>query len=267
MSSLMITAAVVGVMLISLMVVILIQIRERAADERVRHINTLAAKYRMMRRMVEELPSSYISKPVRVRLLERIIETCRQLAVLEKTQDFQADIAWAKAELAKAKEISATGEEHAVIQGEQKVLEIRNHLKQLFHFIESEQQEGRLDAKTALQNLTQTAFLIARTQADLHITRAQEAQANRKYRVAIECYHNAIDSMSKLQDNPQAQKLMLHYQKRIRELDKLASEELVAQNLGQKTQQQTTEGASPLSEKLEQLMSEEEKWKKKQAYD
>src|SRR5690606_41378923 len=65
---------------------------------------------------------------------------------------------------------------------------------------------SRLDAKTAAQNLARTAFLMARTLADLHITRAREAQTNRKYRVAIECYHSAIDAMKKLQDHKQDRK-------------------------------------------------------------
>lgn len=269
MSSLMITGAVVGILLLFLMIVILLQVRERASDERVRQVNVLAARYRMMRRLLDELPLSYIAKPIRVRLLERIIETCRQRGALEKTQEFHADIAQAQAELALAKEMTVQTDEPALIHDEQKALEVRSQLKQLFQFIESEQQEGRLDAKTATQNLARTAFLMARTLADLHITRAREAQANRKYRVAIECYHSAIDAMKKLQEHKQAQQLILHYQKQIKELDRLANAELEAQNLGKKPVEdiQSSEGASALSAKLDKLMSEEEKWKKKQAYD
>jgi len=267
MSSLMITGTVVSILLLFLLIVILLQVRERASDERVRQVNALAARYRMMRRLLDELPPSYISKPIRVRLLERIIETCHQRRALEKTQDYHTDITQAQAELAKAKEITNQADEPALIQGEQKAQEIRSLLKQLFHFIENEQQEGRLDAKTAVQNLARTAFLRARTLADLHITRAREAQANRKYRVAIECYHSAIDAMKKLQEHRQAQQLILFYQKQIKELDRLANAELEAQNLGKKTPEAAPDGASSLSEKLEQLMSEEEKWKKKQAYD
>src|SRR5690606_10900255 len=120
MSSLMITGTVVGILLLFLMIVILLQVRERASDERVRHVNALAARYRMMRRLLDELPPSYIAKPIRVRLLERIIETCRQRGSLEKTQDFHTDIAQAQAELANAKELVVQADEPALIQGEKK---------------------------------------------------------------------------------------------------------------------------------------------------
>ena len=113
----------------------------------------------------------------------------------------------------------------------------------------------------------QTAFLIARSVADVYVTKAHAAESTGKYRVAIEQYHNAIDAMDKAQNSPLAQDCILQYRKKIKQLDKLASEQLAAKTAVEKPVVTQDENDNKLVEQWDRLMTEEDQWKKKKDYD
>lgn len=270
MSSSMITVSVTGAVLLFLMIIFLLQMRERMRDERVRQVNNLIETVLRIRRMLTDIPPGFISKAIRIRLLERSIEIIGMLKSLDKREreNMAAELRLSTAELEEAQRASFD-EQPAPIQSEEQAMEVRKLLKLLYRFIETEHQEGRLDTQVARDNLAQVSFLISRTLADVFVSRALALQTEGKYRAAIDQYHNALEALSKSRVPHLVQPYISAYRQKIKELDQMASQS--AQN---KSKAQSIAAAAAaadqsnkLSEQWERIMSEEDKWKKKQAYD
>ncbi|WP_369602253.1 hypothetical protein AAIA72_04620 [Hahella sp. SMD15-11] len=134
-------------------------------------------------------------------------------------------------------------------------------LEVLYRFIDRQRQRKRIDPATARKHLEQTAFLMAKTLADVHTYKAKAAADAGKPRIAIHHYHDAIAAMMKIKSNPLAKKHILIYKKRMDELEKQAAE-LVRQQLPEKEPK-----AAKLDEEWNKVLSEDESWKKKQTYD
>ncbi len=268
MSSSLIAIIIISTIVALLALVFLIQMRQRVQDDRVRLVNTLVDRRHRLRDILDQLPPSYISPAIRIRLLERLIETSEALAAIRKNAVSGDDLQNLNAELSAAREQTHPNSHEVVIPNEQRAKEIRTLLKGLYRFIEVEKQEHRLDGAVAQQNLRDTSFLIARTAADFQVSQAKRAINQGKLRVAIDYYHNAIDAMAKLHEHPEAYQRLLEYRRIAKELDREASTDAdkVIEPQAEPVPVRE-EDPNVLSEQWDRLVSEEDKWKKRKSYD
>ncbi len=274
MSSSMIAVAVISTILGLLVLVFIVQMRQRVQDDRIRLIHTLVDRRHRLREILDQLPPFYISPAIRIRLLERLIKTAEALLAIQKNAISGEDLQQLNAELSAARLHPTPDHGEITIPTAQRAKEIRSLLESLYRFIETEKQEHRLEGPIAQHNLAQTSFLIARTGADFHASRAKTAIKEGKLRLAIDHYHNAIDAMAKLQGHPQAHQHVLNFRNVIKELDRRAS-------ANSSTNDNATPRAEPqaeptpmaeddpnlLSEQWDRLVTEEDNWKKRKSYD
>ncbi|MBU6950714.1 hypothetical protein [Hahella sp. HN01] len=259
MSATNITALIGGVIILVLLLIYLGQWREKAKDARQRQLNALLDRLRLLKALATGLPPQYAAKDIRLLVVARAQETIKELANLGHRGDHESQAEeW---EVIKENINSQADFPQLDLQNQAVMQEVRKLLKGLYKFIEVQVKKGRIEKKAGVKHLLNTQFLIVRSLADSHVNKAKHALATNRPRVAIHHYHDAIEALGKIEKNPLAQKSMLIYRQRIKELEKLATE------AAQTKSEAVAEGSDRLSAQLDKMMTEEEKWKKKQSYD
>ncbi len=264
MSATTIVATITGVIIGIIMLVYVSQYRQRTQDARQREINALQDRLRQFKMLAGALPQQYITPAVRILLGQRAIESLERLGQLDRPDNVQDQVLEWKAYQDSAKQ-AATSNQSASAQppGQTAVKDIRQMLKILYHFIESQIKHGRIDKASGAQNLQQTLFFMSKVLADAHVAKARQVLKDHRYRIAIHHYHDAVAAYAPIASNPLAQKTLENYRQQIKELEKQATAAQEAKNLAPSPTTTTTQ----LGAELEQLVSKEGTWKKKQTYD
>jgi hypothetical protein len=266
MSAITIAAAIGGTIITVIVLVYVSQYRQRTQDARQREMNTLQEKLRQFKMLATALPPQFITPQIKVLLGQRAIETLERLGQLDRPDDFQDQIVEWKAyqESAKAAPTAQQGKNAASPTGNQiAVTETRHLLKILYRFIESQIKHRRLEKAIGAQNLEQTLYFISKVLADAHVAKARQVYKDGRYRIAIHHYHDAISAYSPLPNNAQAQKVVEQYRLQIKELEKQATAAQEAKNMAAPSAAATTQ----LGADLENLVTKQDTWKKKQTYD
>lgn len=259
MSSITIAAIVGGGIIAVILVVYLQQYRQRAADAKRRMVNTLQDRHRQYTLMASSLPAPFISPEVKAILAKRAIATLEELGQLGSPSEYQDQIEEWKTYADNA------GKENQTVKpavNGAAVQEIRRLLKVLYRFIESQIKKGRLDKASGARNLENTLYLIGKVLADAHVVKAKSALKAGRFRVAIHHYHDAIAAYSQIPNNALAKKTVVLYRQQIKDLEKQATEALEAKSGATKAS-----ADDKLSAQLDDMVSKEDTWKKKQAYD
>lgn len=260
MSSITIAALVGGGIIAVILLVYISQYRQRTADTRQRLVNTLQDRHRQFALISSSLPPAFISPEVKAVLATRAISTLEELGRLGRPSDYQDQIEEWKTYLDNA---NNPPEGNKTIANGAAVQEIRRLLKVLYRFIESQMKKGRLDKATGTRNLENTLYLMAKVLGDAHVVKAKAALKSERYRVAIHHYHDAVAAYAKLPNNALAQKTVLLYRQQIKELEKQATTALQSKNATATSQTTDTR----LAAQMDEIVSKEDTWKKKQAYD
>ncbi|WP_020409753.1 hypothetical protein [Hahella ganghwensis] len=262
MSATYITAIIGGIIITVLMLIYAYQWREKSRDARQRDLNTLGDRSRRLRAIATGIPSQYMPKEIGALLVVRGRDTLKELAGYGARDRLDEKLEeW---------EIIRQGIEKGNLvpmpnpQDEPAQVELRKNLQMLFKFIEIQIKRNRIDKKLGNKYLMQTQYLLSKTLADSHVNKAKHAHKAGKLRVAIHHYHDAVHALAKLDNNPLAQKAVTNYRHHIKELDKLATQQAMS-----KTQQKASKetASNKLSSQLDEMIGEEEKWKRKQNYD
>jgi len=259
MSSTHITAIIGGIIITILLLVYVHQWREKLKDARQRQLNALRDRFQRLQRMAKGIPSNCLPKEIGFLIVSQAQETLKELASLDQEGNMKEKL--------KEWETIRQGIESGNLippidpKSETAQAELRKDLKLLFKFIDAQIKKGRLDKKLGAKHLLQTQFLITKTLADSHVIKAKEAHRAEKFRVAIHHYHDAIHAYAPLEKSALAQKTIASYRLHIKELDKFATDASKSSLPAQGIQGNT------LGSQLDEMMDEEEKWKRKQNYD
>lgn len=257
MDTTLILVLLVGVVVLSVIIVVVSQVREKARIERARRIASLEDAYNRARRFYDELPEQYLNQDLKILLLVRMDELCQQLEQ-QKTSLPVKD--WLAA---------IEGQKQAVLEGTDKHSKMRvdapdkaNYIKELlqglFKLVESLHKAGKLDAGKARNHLRYILFLIHKTHADLQVFQARDFIRQNQVRKAIHCYHLAATEMGKSKDNALAQKAVQGFREQIRALEQqLAGGDPSAHN---------PEHHKRLDREWDEFLSDDS-WKKKADYD
>ena len=138
--------------------------------------------------------------------------------------------------------------------------ETRKLLELLFRFVETRHKSQRLEAKLARRYLKDTLVAAHRCGADAHVMMAREHQKRGDLRKAIHAYRLAIAELDKVKDNSDIQQIQRKYHEQIAQLQETLS------GTGKKPKVDD-DGAPKLDKELDDMLKEEENWKKKADYE
>lgn len=261
-----VTAIIVILIVLALLgmaLLVISHMREKARIERMRRVKALEDAHSLLRRFIDELPTSYLDKSLRRLILERALEIANQLKTIGAPGNVNARIEADQAALSALEAGHSGGPGEMAMDDQTKVKEIRHLLQLLFRFIERQKAAGRISGENAREQLNKILFLVHKVYADLMVFQAQEYYQTRKYRRAIHAYHLAASELEKSKGHPEAAQLVAKYRERIKELNQLAS----GDGADSRQQEKKKEVPSSVNREWEDFIQEEESWKKKADYD
>ncbi|PCM45516.1 hypothetical protein [Marinobacter sp. ANT_B65] len=256
MNTIYIVLALAAIVVISITVIVISQMREKARIERIRKITALEDSYKRCNRLLSELPGQYLAPDLKLLLLKRIEDICNDLAGLKSGLPVDE---WREAALQRKTLIRENRDDVKVtkIDSPEKSTYVKELLQNLFKMIESMHKSGRVDGATAKKNLKYVLFLVHKTHADLHVFQAREHIRQNQIRKAIHSYHLASTEMGKSRDNPLAMKAVKSFRTRIKELETASADG---------NSKESTASHSCMDKQWDNFLHDEE-WKKKADYD
>ena len=245
-----------GIVTVSIVIVVVSQLRERARIERARKVTRLEDTYKRASRLLSELPGQYLTNDLKLLLIRSMEESCRGLIALKSGSSvtaWQASVA----ELRQRVESNDDQRPPVKIDSPDKSNYVQELLQNLFRMIESMHKAGQVDSPTAKKNLRLVLFLVHKTHADLHVFQARDYVRQNEIRKAIHAYHLASTEMGKSGDNAMAVKAVKSFRTRIKELEAMENEG---------TEQKPQQGQSSLDREWDTFLHDDE-WRKKADYD
>jgi len=241
----------------SIAIIVISQMRERAKIERARKVTALEDSYNRTHRLLNEIPGQYLTQDLKLLLINRIEEICRELSGLRSdlpVSQWQSD-----ARALKQQVTEGTDQRPPVkIDSPDRSAQVKDLLQNLFKMIEGLHQSNRIDSPTAKKNLRHVLFLIHKTHADMHVYQARDHVRKQEFRKAIHAYHLASTELGKSRDNPLANSAIKSFRTRIKELEALLAD-------GKTSESQ--ESQNKLDREWDTFLHDDEAWKKKADYD
>ncbi|GGC73878.1 hypothetical protein [Marinobacter halophilus] len=244
-----------AIVTISLIIIVISQMREKARIERVRKMTAREDLYNRAYRLLTEIPGQYLTADLKLLLLKRMEDTCNELIMLKSDQPVSK---WLEAVKQTKKQVLDNTDHRppVKIDSPEKATYIKELLQNLFKMIEALHKAGRIDTNTAKKNLKYVLFLVHKTHADLHVFQARDHIRQNQIRKAIHAYHLASMELGKSKDNPLAMKAVKSFRTRIKELE--------ASIVEGKTDPESHE---TLDREWDNFLQDDGSWKKKADYD
>lgn len=245
-----------GIVAVSIVAIVISQLRERARIERVRKMTALEDSFRRAHTLLNGLPGQYLTNDLKLLLLQRMESACQDLVPLKSDKPV-AD--WLNETLQLQQKVKANEDKRSPVKidSPEKSNQVKELLQNLFKLIEGMHKSRQIDSAAAKKNLKYVLFLVHKTHADLHIFQAREHIRQNAIRKAIHEYHLASTEMGKSKDNPLAAKVIKSLRTRIKELEAMANEG---------KSKQSNEEQSRLDKEWDTFL-EDDSWKKKADYD
>lgn len=246
----------VAVVIVSIAIIVLSQMRERARIERARKITALGDTYNRANRLFSEIPGQYLTADLKLILLKCMEDACKELVELKANLPVQS---WLEANQQLKSDIMEKRDTGSSIKidSPEKSTYVKELLENLFKMIEAMHKTGRLDTNTAKKNLKYVLFLVHKTHADLHVFQARDYVKQNQIRKAIHAYHMASTEIGKSRDNPLAMKAVKSFRIRIKELEAMGADG---------TDISSVEPTTRLDRDWDSFLQTDE-WKKKADYD
>lgn len=256
MNTITIVLAFASIVVISIIVIVISQMREKAQIEHVRKITALEDSYKRCNRLLSELPGQYLTSDLKLLLLKRMEDVCNDLAGLKSGLPIEQ---WREAVLQRKTLIQENRDDArpVKIDSAEKSTHVKELLQNLFKMIEAMHKSGRIDGATAKKKLKYVLFLVHKTHADLHVFQARDHIRQNQIRKAIHSYHLASTEMGKSRDNPLAMRAVKSFRTRIKELEAVSAG-------GDSSN--SAESQSNMDKQWDHFLHDEE-WKKKADYD
>ncbi|MDO6440584.1 hypothetical protein [Marinobacter sp. 2_MG-2023] len=245
-----------AIVVISIIVLVISQMREKARIERIRKTTALEDSYKRCNRLLSELPGQYLTSDLKLLLLKRMEDVCNELAALKSGLPTEQ---WREAITQRKILIKENRDEvpPVRIDSPEKSAYVKELLRNLFKMIEAMHKGGRIDGATAKKNLKHVLFLVHKTHADLHVFQARDQIRQNQIRKAIHSYHLASTEMGKSRDNPLAMRAVKSFRTRIKELEAASAGGDASASV---------EPQSNMDKQWDSFLHEQD-WKKKADYD
>jgi hypothetical protein len=256
MDTTMIVLLLAAVVTVSIIIIVASQMRERARIERIRKTTALEDSYNRAGRLLSEIPGQYFTADLKLLLIKRMEESCKDLQALKSDQPVEERLSAVQ----QLKKSVMDGEDKRTpikIDSPEKSTYVQELLQNLFKMIEGMHKAGKIDSATAKKNLKFVLFLVHKTHADLHVFQARDYVKQNQIRKAIHAYHLASTEMGKSRDNPMAMKAVKSFRTRIKELEAIKGDE---------EHSAAAAGQSSLDKEWDTFLHDDE-WRKKADYD
>ncbi len=252
----MIMLLLAAIVTLSIVIIVVSQMRERARIERVRKMTAIEDTYRRAYRLLDELPGQYLTADLKLLLIRRMEDACRELIALKSDLPVNE---WLDSVRQLRDKIQNNDDQRppVKIDSPDKSNYVQELLQSLFKMIEAMHKAKQIDGPTAKKNLKFVLFLVHKTHADLHVFQARDFVKQNQIRKAIHAYHLASTEMGKSRDNPLAVKAVKSFRIRIKELEALE---------GNMPEEKAEGSQSKLDREWDTFLHDEE-WRKKADYD
>ncbi|MDR9468326.1 hypothetical protein [Marinospirillum sp.] len=251
-----IVIVLVGIFIVALGLMLFVfahQQNEKKKIEIQRRIRTLADRGRQMQILLDELPPHYLSQDLRVFIASQWLDLLHEQKQLgAKESKLKPEMEAAQNKLDEIRSSNQAKEEP--VTDIQVANGVRRNLKQLNKVIVSLYQDKKIAHRIAQTYLNEIKQGFTQTMVEVFRASARKAEAEGNLRIAVVHYKRIMSELNRNNPSGVHNQNLLECRKTIQDL-----EEQIA------LESENTD--NELAESVDEMMEEEESWKKKQVYD
>ncbi len=253
--------AIIGVAIIAAMLVamLVVQTRHRnqaATRERLQQLNT---QYRRINSILRNLPPAYLSVEVRDFLYRMLIQNLKTQSGLspEQKKMLGSEIEQLTQEREQVRKHPPRGDGTISLDGEE-TKRNRQILKTLHGYVKQHFEAGHLSRLDAEKMLMQLELKLVETALDYFKGRGVDARKHQRYREARVAVQKAIDTITTSRHGQQFKQ---------EEIELRTLLDTIITGWRQHRVEQSSGQSQKLAEEMENMIEDEDSWKKKNVYD
>lgn len=217
-----IVIAVFACLFVLVAVTITLQQIEKANAKKSALIASLKGQTRNFQQLLEGFPDGFLSRDLKLLVCQCISEGLDQLVRIDRgNPQHQQQQRQLNERIAQLQAQPADQSQYQNLNNPQQMQELHKLLNNLYNVVQRLYQNKRLNAAQAESYSKQIQRLATRLALDNHAGVAQQALGERKLRLAIHHYGQAIEKMNKDNADGAFAAQIVAYQQRIQELDAL----------------------------------------------
>jgi hypothetical protein len=250
------TALVIGIVFIVIIMAIS-QARHKAKQARLERIQLLSTQNKQIKNSLNNLPANFLSKGIREFLQQTLIANYKQILKLEPDNpDFvKADLAdtiKARQDAKQRKDVSG-----AVLNDIFQVNAARSTLKSIYDLVKTSFENKRINTATAEKLLNEVEEKMLTTAIDFYSARGEKAMAENKFKEGMSSWSKVVDMLSSNKKKASYAQEIIDAQGHIKQIQKKWREYNTEVN----------EKNAELANNMEDFLTKQEDWKKRQDYD
>ncbi|MFT3931414.1 MAG: hypothetical protein QM709_14080 [Spongiibacteraceae bacterium] len=251
MSTTAILIAVLVCVFVLIAVAVTLQQMEKSASEKNALIASLKTQTRNFQHLLEGFPEGLLSRDLKLLVCQCIAEGLDQLARLDrKNPQYGQSLKQLQEKIAQLQNQSAAQTAYQPLTNPAQIQEVQKLLSSLFNVVQRLYQNKRLNAAQADSYGKQVQRLATRIALDSSLAAAQVALQNGKPRLAQHHYGIAVDKMKKDNADGQFTAQIAACEKRLIDLEKIASAQPAESELGNDWKTVRAEKEAPLKKNV-----------------
>jgi hypothetical protein len=195
---------------------------EKSNAEKSALIAALKTQTRNFQQLLDGFPDGFLNRDLKLLVCQCIAESLEQLLRVDRSnpqhQQLQRQMTERTAQLQAQ---PADQGQYQNLNNPAQMQEVQKLLNNLFNVVQRLYQNKRINVAQAETYSAQIQRLVTRVALDAHLNAAQQAMGERKLRLAIHHYGQAVDKMSKDNTDGLFTTQIATYQQRMQELDVL----------------------------------------------
>jgi hypothetical protein len=251
---------VIGIALLAIMIIgmLVSQSRHKALEAKNNQIRMLTLQQRRLQNLLRSLPASYLSVELRDFLYQAILQNLKSHMALvpDKNALLKDDYKQIAEERDRVKQNPPPASKEILTADQASVY--RGLLKSLYQFIRRNYETGRLKKEQAEKMIKMVEIKLVETAVDFFELTAKEFRAQSKFRQTRNAYQKALDT---IEESPFSAQFKQESVKIRSNLNNLVDE-------WRNSRVNSSQAASDkLAGEMENLVDDQDSWKKKQTYE
>lgn len=257
MSTTVISIALVFAIVIIVIIMAISQARQKAKQARLDRILALSTQNKQIKNTLSNLPPNFLSKSVREFLFQTLIANYKQILEFEpdNPEFVKSDLAEAIKLRQSSKQQSSTTS--SALKDISQVNAARSTLKSIYDLVKTSYENKRINTATAEKLLNDVEEKMLTTAIDFYSSRGEKALAENKFKEAMSSWSKVADMLSASKKKATYKQEIIDAQGHIKLIQKKWREYNTAVN----------EKNEELAHDMEDYLTKQEDWKKRQDYD
>ena len=197
---------------------IYLQMKEQARLERLRKVALLNNQVRQIRRYIDDLPSQYQPKELRIWLYQRLMSVFDELLTTQPDESLSRRRRNLEEEMINFQSSKQKRRAKPVID-ELEIMELKRLFEAVAQFVAFAKNNKQIEPDQAFRYESLMNFYRYKVMADFHAYLARQAFLTQKFDDAIAQYKEAISQLLPVQENPEAQPVIVQFQSIIDEIE------------------------------------------------